>query len=488
MDSNSGGLRKELKLSSIIAMAAGGMIAAWMVEITEWFNWSGAGSFIALITCALFILPLCFIYSEMTAMLPYSGGANIWVSNAFGWTPGWFTCWMVLLLYIMAMPTVSYGISSMVGYLIPLESTGSHTFMKVVAALILFFWYFLTNIEIKFLARIQNVLFWSTLVVSLIASTIFIFSSEWSWDTLTNKPAFFAMGFPGYMTAVAMLIMKFVGFDMIPALAEEANFPKKKLYLAFLGALGLTVLIYGMAIIGVGGIFTREEVINLDIVDPRAADRIGMHWLGIVIVVMGAGTCLTTLSSFWLSASRTLYGAANQGQFTSVFSKLNKNGQPTNANIVIGLFSLYFTVFAPETWINYIYTIYGFAAGMVYLLVTISFWKLRKSRPDWSRPYKVKTPMLFFVISLVFTLFVIVTSLIEMDFGSWMTLLIYLLVGVGLYFFTIQRQKTQPQNWPRIILNPENTPLDENGGIIDPDPATMRAHAIAAMQAEKDKK
>ena len=31
------GLRKELKLSSMIAMAAGGMIAAWMVEIKYWF-------------------------------------------------------------------------------------------------------------------------------------------------------------------------------------------------------------------------------------------------------------------------------------------------------------------------------------------------------------------------------------------------------------------------------------------------------------------
>lgn len=473
-------------------MAAGGMIAAWMVEITEWFNWSGAGSFISLLTCGVFILPLCFIYSEMTSMLPYSGGANVWVSNAFGWTPGWFTCWMVLLLYIMAMPTVSYGISSMVGYLVPLESAASHTFMKVVAAVILFLWYFLTNKEIKFLARIQNVLFWSTLAVSIIASIIFIFSSEWSWETLTQKPAFFAMGFSGYMTAVAMLIMKFVGFDMIPALAEESNFPRKKLIWAFMGAIGLTILIYGLAIIGVGGIFNREEVMNMDIVDPRAADAIGMHWLGVLIVIMGAGTCITTLSSFWLSGSRTLYGAANQGQFSGIFSKLNKNGQPRNANIVIGIFALYFTVFAPESWINYIYSIYGFTAGVVYFLVTIAFWKLRKSQPDWKRPYKVKAPTLFFIISLIFTVYVVFTSVQQMvrdGVGPLVTLLIYLVIGLGLYFFTLRRQKADPEKWPRIVLNPENTPLDEDGGIIDPDPAVMRANAVAmakAAQAQKD--
>ncbi len=38
------GLRKELKLSGMIAMAAGGMIAAWMVEIKYWFELSGPGA------------------------------------------------------------------------------------------------------------------------------------------------------------------------------------------------------------------------------------------------------------------------------------------------------------------------------------------------------------------------------------------------------------------------------------------------------------
>ena len=57
-------------------------------------------------------------------MLPYAGGENVWVSNAFGWNTGWVCCWFVLLLYVMAMPTVSYGIASMIGYLHPLSTSG----------------------------------------------------------------------------------------------------------------------------------------------------------------------------------------------------------------------------------------------------------------------------------------------------------------------------------------------------------------------------
>ena len=53
------------------------MIAAWMVEIKYWFELSGPGSFWALVVCALFILPLCLVYSEMTSMLPFAGGENV---------------------------------------------------------------------------------------------------------------------------------------------------------------------------------------------------------------------------------------------------------------------------------------------------------------------------------------------------------------------------------------------------------------------------
>ena len=43
-------LRKTITLPGMIAMAAGGMVAAWMVEIKYWFEIGGAGSVWSLIT------------------------------------------------------------------------------------------------------------------------------------------------------------------------------------------------------------------------------------------------------------------------------------------------------------------------------------------------------------------------------------------------------------------------------------------------------
>ena len=208
------GLRKELKLSGMIAMAAGGMIAAWMVEIKYWFELSGPGAVFSLITCAILILPLCFIYSEMTSMMPYAGGQNIWITNAFGWNTGFASCWLIML----AMPTVAYGIASMLGYIFPVTALQ----VKIIAAVILVLWFFLTNRELKVLARLQNILFWSTLVISVVASSIFILSGKWHYSNITP---WFSNGTAGYTAAIGLLIMKFVGFDLIPQLSEEAKFP-----------------------------------------------------------------------------------------------------------------------------------------------------------------------------------------------------------------------------------------------------------------------
>ena len=194
-------LRKTITLPGMIAMAAGGMVAAWMVEIKYWFEIGGAGSVWSLITCAVLVLPLCFIYSEMTSMMPYAGGQNLWVSNALGWNTGFCACWLIMLLYVMAMPTVAYGIASMLGYLYPITSLQT----KIIATVILVAWYFLTNSELKILARMQNILFWSTLVVAVGADIIFIVSGRWSYGNITP---WFRYGTTGYTAGIGLLIMK----------------------------------------------------------------------------------------------------------------------------------------------------------------------------------------------------------------------------------------------------------------------------------------
>lgn len=104
----------------------------------------------------------------------------------------------------MAMPTVSYGIASMISYLF--EITTLQT--KIIATIVLLIWFVLLNFELKILAKIQSALFWSTLAVSMIADIIFICSGifstpEYSWS-LANLSPWFPQGGSGFMAAITL--------------------------------------------------------------------------------------------------------------------------------------------------------------------------------------------------------------------------------------------------------------------------------------------
>lgn len=440
--------KKQLSLSQLIAMAAGGMIAAWMVEITYWFEMSGPGSFICLVVCAVVIFPLCLIYAEMTSTLPYAGGENVWTSNAYGWNCGWIVFWFMFLLYLSAMPNVTIGIATMISYLVPLTFTQ----LKIVSLILISIWFVLVNFDIKYLAIAQNVMFWGTLVIALIADIFFIFSDLWHWSNLSP---WFPTGISGFAVGLGLLMFKFIGFDLVPQLVEESKVPHKKIGWAYIGAIICTIGVYGMAIIGVGGILTSEQIKVMDIVDPRVADLIGMHWLAIVIIVMGALTCITTLSGFWLAASRSLYGAARQRQITPLLSKVNRFRQPWVANIVVYVCSIYFCLMAPEAWINYIFTITVAAAAIIYLFVVLSFLKLRREHPEWERPYKLKYWKFCGYESLLFVLYVIYQAIVAMDAQTWVALGIYFAIGAALFVYAKIMQKKKPKEWAQTILDYE---------------------------------
>ncbi len=444
-------LRKELTLSQVIALAAGGMIAAWMVEIRFWFELSGPGSFWALLVTGICVLPLGLVYSELNSMLPLAGGENIWISNAFNWDIGWYFNWALYLLYILAMPTVAYGIVTMSNYFHPL--TFSQT--KYIALAVLLLWLFISNIRVKRLGQIQSVMFWFMVIVSLFVAINFFFSGQWSLPTL--KP-WFPKGFSGFSAAVGILIFKFIGFDLIPQLSEEANYERKDQWKAYIGAISVTFLVYGVAILANGGIVNTKWIAETDIVDPRVADLIGKHYLAILIVTVGILGTITTLTGFWLSAARNLFGAAKQRQLPKALSKLNKNGQPWIANIIVGAFAIYFTVLAPEQWVEYIYTIYSFVAGLVYMMVALSFLILRKKRSNWERPFKIKKPfgMLMGILAFLFTLWVVVASISQIALSSVYILGGYFVIGVILHLYAKRMQKVKPEEWEPNVLGPED--------------------------------
>ena len=145
---------------------------------------------------------------------------------------------------------------------------------------------------------------------------------------------------------------------------------------------------------------------------------------------------------------------------TPKFMELNKHGQPAFGNLIVGILSIYFTVFAPEAWVNYIYTIYGVTAGLVYLLVTISFLRLRKTHPEWDRPYKLRGGAFWGVFGVCFCVWVIYTNALAMNLGAWVVLAVYAALGVIFWGYAKYRQRSDPERWAPVVISPDTVDRD----------------------------
>lgn len=94
--------------------------------------------------------------------------------------------------------------------------------------------------------------------------------------------------------------------------------------------------------------------------------------------------------------------------------------------------------------------------GFVYMMVALAFLRLRKTRPEWERPFKVRNGALVGILAFLFTVWVIVASLSEITLASLAVLGGYFAVGCGLYAYAKYMQRARPEEWKPLVLGPEH--------------------------------
>lgn len=66
------GLKRQLSLFSVLALAAGAVLGGWLAEAPYWFQLTGAGAAIIFPILAVLLVPVGMAFSELTSVLPYA--------------------------------------------------------------------------------------------------------------------------------------------------------------------------------------------------------------------------------------------------------------------------------------------------------------------------------------------------------------------------------------------------------------------------------
>lgn len=444
-------LKRNLGFMQMIAIASGAVIGGWLAECPYWFSITGAGSAFIFPILAILLVPVGLAFSELTAMLPFSSAVDIWTTNAFGHTVGWVSQWLMFLVQVVEPPMMAFIFITALNYFIPIPPE-----MTVWVAIgIIVIWFILSNYNISLTGSLATIFFFTMVVISVIVSSSFFLSGNWSIANVTGHGGFFPQGGRGIFVAFAVFALKFIGFEMTPTMIEETNFPVSKMWKIILSALFVPALLYFFVVFAMSGMAPWDKLSAMSMPEPELIASFGLpKILAIAAIVAGILHALTTLMGFWVSSARVLYGASQLNQLPKAFTKLNKHGQPVYSNIAVLLFSIFFCFFTGDNWVQYIYAVSCIAAGLVYFICCLDAYILRDKYPNWERPYKAPGGKLLFILGMAVSVWIIIGSCLELPFGGYVSLAIYAVIGFVLYGLMGSYRKKNPESYKLITLTP----------------------------------
>jgi len=263
----------------------------------------------------------------------------------------------------------------------------------------------------------------------------------------------------GVLSMLGIAFWLFVGMEFVCPMAEEVKNPQKFIPFAMISA--LVIIFVSDLLFG----FMALKYVDIEAlggsahphVDAAMAvlGRIGQLWIGIISLVATA----STLNTFIAAVPRMLYGMAKEGQFPTVFAKLNRFGVP-----YVGILTIFaITVILLGTGISNTEAIVTLIlAGCIgwmlcYMIANLNVIILRFKYPNMKRSFKSPFGISLPIISFLGLAYMIWAIWPEDGTGMRSDIYLYAVIFLGL-------SAAWSAYWVRIHMNKplfETVPMEE---------------------------
>ncbi|QED47803.1 APC family permease [Cytobacillus dafuensis] len=406
--SQKGEFSRVLSRADVIVLAFGAMIGwGWVVLSGDWILKAGsAGSIIAFIIGGIMVTFVGLVYSELTTALPKTGGAHHFAREALGPKAAFIVSWSILLGYISVVAFEAVALPTVIEYIFPNYQVG---YMWTIAGWDVYFsWVavgmigsiivtWINWIGVKQAAFLQLIL---TILLALVGLSL-IFGSAFGGE-ISNLSPLFTGGMAGIMAVMIMTPFMFVGFDVIPQMAEEMNIPKKTVGSVLLLSVFLAIFWYVFIILGVSLSLNDGQ---LQVSSLPTADAMGAVFSSAVfskiLILGGIAGILTSWNAFIIGGSRVMYAMAQDGMLPKWFSHLHpKYKTPSNAIFIIGLLATLSPLLGRPALV-WLVDAGGLSIVIAYFIVSVSFVVLRKTQPELERPFRAGESNLIGVLATI---------------------------------------------------------------------------------------
>jgi amino acid transporter len=346
------------------------------------------------------LLPLSLVAGELGTAWPQGGGVYAWVREAFGERPGFIAIWSQWTECVVWYPTALAFVAATLAYVVsPLLGTGPAFVLLVMLAVLALA--FVANVGGQRFGHalstwggalgviVPTVVLVGLLVVSIAAGTppAVPFSASALVPELNASTLPFA----------ATVVLTFSGMQMAGYYALQTREPARDFARAVL--LSMTA-IFVLTVLGTLAIMWVVPTEELGLASGAIQaihvmlDAVGAGWLTVPLAVLIAVGGAAQFSIWFMGPGKALGVAAAQGDLPPLWRRRNRHGSPVGVLVIQALvvtaLSLLF-VLVPSA--NAAYWILSAVTTQVliimYLFLFAAALKLRYSRPDTLRPYRV---------------------------------------------------------------------------------------------------
>lgn len=448
-------LRRRLRAVDLIGFGVGVVIGTGIFSLTglEAKHHAGPAVIVSFVIAGIVAIMAAVCYAEMSSAVPTAGSAYTYAYATIGEVFAWIIGWDLILEFTLGAAVVSRAWSAYVGNLLGIPKTlfGEHAPVNVGAIIVIVILGLITLMGVKESSMVTNILVIIKVSICLffiVVGAFFVAPKNWSpfvppaqevtrsgADMLTTPltqilfgihPQVFGIG--GILTAAAVLFFTYSGFEVIANLGEETKNPKRDMPIGLIG----TLVVAGILYMGVSTVLTgMVPYSHIDEGAPLAAafEFHGMTWAAKLVGIAAMCGLTSAILVNMVAMGRIGFSLARDRLLPRSVAAIHpKWGTPHRITIATMVAVLLVGAFVP---MKVIADMISIGTLFAFIIVALAVPVLRKRRPDMERPFKAPFSPVLPILSALLSFYL----MLNLDLGSWLRFLAWLLIGFCIYFF-----------------------------------------------------
>jgi APA family basic amino acid/polyamine antiporter len=447
-------LRRSLTAWDLTLLGVGAIIGTGIFVLTGTAaaNQAGPAIMMSYLAAGLACAFAALCYAEFASMIPIAGSAYTYAYATLGEVVAWMIGWDLILEYAVGSMTVAIGWSGYMqrllegfGINLPAWMSGPYPngVINLPASLIVLAIMVLLVVGVRESARFN-----ATMVAIKGAAIVFFIAAGATFVKPENWTPFAPYGVSGVMAAAAVVFFAYIGFDAVSTTAEEAKNPQRDLPIGIIASLVACTLLYLAVAAVLSGIVPviqyrvdADALPGVPTVDPAQAQEflnapvayalsvIGQDWAAGLVSAGAVAGITSVLLVMLMSQPRIFFAMSRDRLLPQGVSQVHpKFGTPYITTIIT---CVVVALVAGLTEIQTVGEMTSIGTLFAFVVVCAAVLRLRQTRPDAPRPFKVPFGPVFPVLGIVSCLYL----MLSLPVLTWVRFLVWLDLGLIIYWF-----------------------------------------------------